>query len=344
VGGFSNPVFGGNVLIRPAVRSPNYQAGTQGWSINKDGSAEFNDLTLRGTFVGTDWIQNDDGLFFYDGTPAAGNLVGSWAQAAGTDAFGNAYAQGITTYSADGTINMNDTATTWNATPSGAGIQVAVGGGSVLEQFSPSVVSGVTWNNGAVGATLQSRLGTNTPLVFLESPTNSTTPGATATLTLYGGPQTSNGDVLSEAIVDAARTWINSNAAWVTGAWQKLNETWVTPTFNANWSGTTTYGGLSGGLRSLQYRKDAEDNLWLLGTFTAATGAGSSVFNLPSGYRPTKNTPFPVAFISSGGTAGNAWAYVSTAGNLNMNAQLGSAATAGTTYTVNAKIPLGNLA
>lgn len=343
MGGFTNPVFGGNTLIRPAVRSPNYQQGVQGWKINRDGSAEFNDLTLRGTFVGTDWIQNDDGQFFYSGPPALGNLVISLARAAGTDQFGNAYAAGITTYSAGGTINTNDTATTWNATPSGAGIQIVVGGGSVLEQFSPSVVPGVTWNNGGVGASTQSRLGTNTPLTFLKSPGNSVGGGA-ATITLYGQPQTSNGDVTSEAIVDAARTWVNGSQAWTSAPWQSHGETWNNPSYNAGWAGTTTYGGLAGGLRTLQYRIDAEDNLWLLGTFVASTGAASAVFNLPVGYRPTKNTPLPVAWTTSAGAAGNGWMYVSVAGNLNINSQLGSSIVVGNAYTVNAKIPLGNLA
>jgi hypothetical protein len=35
------------------------------------------------------------GLFVYSGTPATGNLIGSWAGAAGTDAFGNAYPAGL---------------------------------------------------------------------------------------------------------------------------------------------------------------------------------------------------------------------------------------------------------
>lgn len=46
-----NPIVGGIILRRPAVRSPNYQAGVQGWTINVDGSAEFNQLTVRGTTV-----------------------------------------------------------------------------------------------------------------------------------------------------------------------------------------------------------------------------------------------------------------------------------------------------
>lgn len=46
--GFSNPVVGGVVLVRPAIRSPNYVAGTSGWSINITGDAEFNNAIIRG--------------------------------------------------------------------------------------------------------------------------------------------------------------------------------------------------------------------------------------------------------------------------------------------------------
>lgn len=46
---FSNPIVGGTTLIRPAIRTPNFVAGSAGWSINKDGSAEFNDVTVRGS-------------------------------------------------------------------------------------------------------------------------------------------------------------------------------------------------------------------------------------------------------------------------------------------------------
>lgn len=47
---FQNPIVGGNVLIRPAIQSPNYSAGISGWAIKRDGSAEFNNLTVRGSF------------------------------------------------------------------------------------------------------------------------------------------------------------------------------------------------------------------------------------------------------------------------------------------------------
>lgn len=49
---FRNSVVGGTTLVRPAIRSPNFVAGTSGWSIDADGSAEFNDIVIRGTGLG----------------------------------------------------------------------------------------------------------------------------------------------------------------------------------------------------------------------------------------------------------------------------------------------------
>lgn len=44
---FQDELAGGVFLIRPALRSPDYVAGTSGWTVNQDGSAEFTDLTIR---------------------------------------------------------------------------------------------------------------------------------------------------------------------------------------------------------------------------------------------------------------------------------------------------------
>jgi hypothetical protein len=47
---FANPVVTNTgTLIKEAIRSPDFVAGVSGWSINRDGSAEFNDVTLRGS-------------------------------------------------------------------------------------------------------------------------------------------------------------------------------------------------------------------------------------------------------------------------------------------------------
>lgn len=49
--GFNNPVVGALNLIRKAIRSPNYVAGSAGWSVDQDGTAEFNDIAARGTII-----------------------------------------------------------------------------------------------------------------------------------------------------------------------------------------------------------------------------------------------------------------------------------------------------
>ena len=86
-----DPVVGSTILRRPAIQSPNYVAGSAGWTINVDGSAEFNNLTIRGTFTGTDFYMDGTGAFFYSGVPAAGNLSFSITPAGtNADKFGNA--------------------------------------------------------------------------------------------------------------------------------------------------------------------------------------------------------------------------------------------------------------
>ncbi len=95
MGGFNNPIIGGGgSLAYPAIHSPNFVTGSAGWTINKDGSAEFSDLTIRGGF----WIVDSSGEFQYNGTPAANNLIFSNTDAAGTDSHGNAYLAGTVNY------------------------------------------------------------------------------------------------------------------------------------------------------------------------------------------------------------------------------------------------------
>lgn len=97
---FSNEITGGQgALVRPAIKSPNYSPGVSGWTIDRDGSAEFNNLTIRGTFNGTDYMIIGAGMFFYSGTPATGNLIASIAPKPGVDAYGNPFVAGITSQS-----------------------------------------------------------------------------------------------------------------------------------------------------------------------------------------------------------------------------------------------------
>lgn len=86
-------------LSIPSVFSPNFVHLISGWSINEDGSAEFNNLTIRGTFFGLDFIINSQGAFFYNGVPALGNLkISIVSNGGGIDQFGNVYLDNITAY------------------------------------------------------------------------------------------------------------------------------------------------------------------------------------------------------------------------------------------------------
>jgi hypothetical protein len=49
---FQDELAAGTILVRPALQSPDYVTGVSGWAIKIDGSAEFNNILIRGT--GTD--------------------------------------------------------------------------------------------------------------------------------------------------------------------------------------------------------------------------------------------------------------------------------------------------
>jgi hypothetical protein len=100
---FSDPIVGGSggELVINQIESSNFSlSGQTGWAILKNGDAYFFNIVASGTitatsFIGTDFVINSSGEFFYNGTPALGNLFASIAPQAGTDAHGNVYGQGI---------------------------------------------------------------------------------------------------------------------------------------------------------------------------------------------------------------------------------------------------------
>lgn len=99
--GFTDSIVGGiGTLIRQYIRSPNYVPGASGWSINQDGSVEFNNGTFRGTIV-IETTSSGIALLVYVGTPAFGNLLLSIAGIFGNDQYGNAFAPGVNVYSLD---------------------------------------------------------------------------------------------------------------------------------------------------------------------------------------------------------------------------------------------------
>jgi len=96
--GFRNPILGGGGALQyPSIHSPGFVAGSAGWSINKDGSAEFNNVVIR-----NGQIVSGTQLSYSTSPGALGTLIGSVSTIAGTDSYGNAYVQGMASYTPAG--------------------------------------------------------------------------------------------------------------------------------------------------------------------------------------------------------------------------------------------------
>jgi hypothetical protein len=97
--GFAHDVAGGQgILIVTQLQSPNFSiADKTGWAIMKNGDAWFFSVTAEGSISANTVVVSGsgEGLFIYSGTPGTGNLIGSWAQTASTDAYGNPYPAGL---------------------------------------------------------------------------------------------------------------------------------------------------------------------------------------------------------------------------------------------------------
>lgn len=129
----------------------------------------------------------------------------------------------------------------------------------------------------------------------------------------------------------------------VTNAWVKHSETWHSPSYNTNWLTSTTFNGLTG-LAGLQYRIDAEDNVWLQGCFKAGgTLPGSAVFTLPAGYRPAVQQVVGPVYRNNGGTVTSGFALVTTGGNVDLFSGANMAIAINNEFTIMGKFPLGNI-
>lgn len=357
---FDPPIVAGTTLVRDAIQSQNYTPNTAGWIVEADGDAEFNNLTFRGTFRGNEIIINADGIFLYNGTPALNSIVGSWASVDGTDEFGNAYHAGFSLY--DGTTG---TITNYIGGPDNLMFNIQgseyVGmsiGNLILsadgDPFGPNLLN----HSGQL-----SIIGDNSAIV-LSSPTNSQ----------FGPPFTLDEDAVfwivagestaAQGSVKYPHTLHQSTDAWHYGANIKARvnpgtgfptlETWHTvgttgnPAYSGTYASATTFNGTAG-FPPLQYRLDAEDNVWVYGCFIAGASPGTDVFMLPVGYRPkTVRAQLPVNFFdASAGTVRGGFVQVLTAGNVSVGSGtsiLGTVPAVGDIIFVNGKFPIGNLA
>jgi hypothetical protein len=340
--GFENPVVGGTALRIPAIQSPNYVSGSSGWIIKIDGSAEFNNLTVRGEFMGTDFVINQSGIFLYSGTPAAGNLVGSWASVSGTDDFGNAFLAGLSA----GNETTRQLLLRYNGTT--ASVDFLANNG---HENSPGKILGAILNQGAANEYESLQLQgpsvlTHTDAVDLllssQAEDGSSNANFSFVHSVAGSLMSLDNTALILGVVAQflAGVQVTGNAL-VSGAAVKSSSgsavTWQAASgLGTGWA----IGPSAGTVQSLQYRLDAEDNLVLVGAVhSTSTTPAATIFTLPTGYRP-KVTQRGPGVSNQGGTATARYVEINSSGAVSINANL---ATSGTDVYFNTTVPMGNI-
>lgn len=104
IGGASNSgifVYSGPPANGNLIGSWTGQAGTDPYRNPYPEGLNVSLGNITGTNFNVDGL--DAGVFLYNGTPTAGNLIGSFAETAGTDPFGNTFTPGLALGVADNT-------------------------------------------------------------------------------------------------------------------------------------------------------------------------------------------------------------------------------------------------
>lgn len=307
---FRNPILAGISLIRAAIQSPNYSHNSAGWTVRQDGSAEFNNLNIRGGTV------TDSPALYYNGTPAAGNLIASVAAAQGTDTYGNTYFQGVCTYD-----NAGQTFTQL-----------------VGHNFFSGRMSDAQNNVSGLGyATITNTEKGTVPTSVLSAPTNGAYAYHGAVLAIPGSDSTeANGPGVYVAEQSGGA------AAWgrISGAWLKTDNAGnalkkQSPAYGSGWAS----GAAGGTYRGLQFWLDAMDNLVLSGSIhSTSTTPSGTIFTLPAGYIP-KSPERPGVTANAGGTYSLHSLEISATGAVSVDPPF---SVSGADLYVYASMPMGN--
>lgn len=321
--GFSNPIVGGvGTLVRTFIKSFNYVAGVAGWIIQKNGHAEFNDITVRGTVdvIGADGseiaIQALSGFAAITLYPSPGQpvfqpgvidaLVGS-AFNAGELLLQSPAQTGVGGFLSTLTLRSDD----------------SVGGGpnsAQIELGAPGAGAVINLNVGLGQVNIDGIVAGNGPLFIIRGAGANTCFNANITGDSAGrwiaradghllwGP----GNAATDATLyrhAAGSALVADDIRWNNGG---AGETFHTLTYQNGW---TDFGGA---FQTGKYKRVAAPNnsILLVGVIAPGTKVdGTIVANLPVGYRPATNTVrFPVA--QDGTVATNQRMDLDTAGNL----------------------------
>lgn len=206
-----------------------------------------------------------DGVFVYNGTPAAGNLVASTAAKAGTDQFGNAFLSGDTVYDPLAFIALQlggagtQRAITWSNAPSQAGPYAAV------SSINLRTLNEIDWVLPPSG---QLVVGT----------------GAAATsarLEAQGAAAAGSLDCAPAATAPPAQPS-------GTESWNYVGAGGGQPAFGTGWS------NFGGGFAQLAFRFVAAPSrcVQIKGEITHTNTAAQVIFTLPAAYRPASSQQF----------------------------------------------------
>lgn len=306
----------GNLII-PGVHSNNYVPGSSGWTINADGSAEFNNIVIRGGTVVS-------GLaLYYAGPPANGNLIASISALQGTDAFGNTYLSGISSYAGPpssiytsingGVINVGkivggvpDTTHVSLITAGNTLGRMIMASGTTNANVNPSQVTMIPGNN------------------------NVTAPGA------IGVPfwliQSQNGSSVCDVGISGAMRKTDLLGNFNNAQLAAMGTGWASGS-----SGT-------GAWPDLKWMLDSEDNLQIMGTFhaTSATPGNPIASGLPPTTSASGNVSVAGGAIRFVGANNSVLAcYINNMGQLRH--QNAPPFALNDSFMINATIPLGNI-
>ena len=286
--------------------------------------------------MGNNYVVNQDGIFLYSGTPAAGNLSGSWAPAPGTDSYGNAYPAGINVHSALGSVIISALDGVFRSTGHTGNI-VSVQDGSISLSRAGDASTAQIWIRQDDGLVMRSGA-----VAFGDLVGGFEILGSTGINS--GDPVTYPRTVTADSVGTDPAMHLVSGAVVKSDLTGTVAETWHLPAYNSGWSAATSFGTLTG-VQPLHFRKDAQDRVWIEGAFTAASGAGTAIFKLPPDFWPAyQSPPLDLTARTSAGVVTKSSAMISaTTGNFSLNTNLGSVVAAGSVYSVSGSYPLGNI-
>lgn len=322
---FSNPITAGNILVQPAIQSPNFSlAAMTGWAVEANGNAYFFNITATGTITSTTVVVQGatGGMFVYSGVPASGNLIASATGAPGTDSHGNAYKAGISSYQGVNVAELLNASlgfydTTFTVNPAAIGLLGSGVTGQSLQISSGNTTLGV--NVGALQITdANTGLIATVPLMLFGGTIQAAWPSAAGQLLVIqnttASPSNSNAEIICAAAADNAlgimvngdtfnRVKVTTRALSMGGGtstqdtqiYRSAAGTWGADTILANISGSAetwhSLGALTGGTVGIaQYRMLPTGMIHFdieisFGVSTAWPAAVAFANTLPSAYR-----------------------------------------------------------